>query len=40
MTRLIYPDVHECRALVVDGNATSRSILVNMLRQMGVGTYG
>ena len=37
MTRLIYPDVHECRALVVDGNATSRSILVNMLRQMGVG---
>ncbi|MES2887120.1 MAG: response regulator [Pseudomonadota bacterium] len=36
MTRLIYPDVHECRALVIDSNPTSRSILADMLRQMGV----
>jgi CheY-like chemotaxis protein/Tfp pilus assembly protein PilF len=35
--RLIYPDVGECRALVVDSNPTSRSILAGMLRDMGVG---
>jgi len=35
--RLIYPDVGDCRALIVDGNPTSRSILAQMLRQMGVG---
>jgi CheY-like chemotaxis protein len=35
--RLIYPDVQDCRALVIDGNPTSRSILTDMLRQMGVG---
>jgi CheY-like chemotaxis protein len=35
--RLIYPDVRDCRALVIDGNATSRSILATMLRNMGVG---
>lgn len=37
MKRLIYPDVHECRALIIDSNPTSRSILADMLRQMGVG---
>lgn len=36
MTRLIYPDVNECRALIIDSNPTSRSILADMLRQMGV----
>jgi CheY-like chemotaxis protein len=36
MTRLIYPDVDECRALIIDSNPTSRSILADMLRQMGV----
>lgn len=36
MKRLIYPDVDRCRALVVDSNATSRSTLVGMLRDMGV----
>ncbi len=36
MTRQIYPDVHECQALIIDSNPTSRSILADMLRQMGV----
>ncbi len=36
MSRLIYPDVNECRALIIDCNPTSRSILADMLRQMGV----
>jgi CheY-like chemotaxis protein len=36
-TRLLYPDIGECQALIVDGNPTSRSILADMLRQMGVG---
>lgn len=36
MNRLIYPDIQECRALVIDSNPTSRSILTDMLRQMGV----
>lgn len=36
MTRLIYPDIQECRALIIDSNPTSRSILADMLRQMGV----
>jgi CheY-like chemotaxis protein len=38
MTLPIYPDVGDCRALIVDGNATSRSVLAAMLRDMGVGT--
>ncbi|MBX3608085.1 MAG: response regulator [Piscinibacter sp.] len=37
MSRLLYPDIGDCRALIVDGNPTSRSILADMLRQMGVG---
>jgi CheY-like chemotaxis protein len=37
MTRLLYPDIGACRALIIDGNPTSRSILAMMLRQMGVG---
>lgn len=37
MARLLYPDVGDCRALVVDPNPTSRSILSAMLRDMGVG---
>jgi CheY-like chemotaxis protein len=36
MVRRIYPDVHNCRALIIDGNPTARSILVDMLKQMGV----
>jgi CheY-like chemotaxis protein len=36
MTRRIYADVAECRALIFDSNPTARSILVDMLRQMGV----
>ncbi len=36
MPRLIYPDIDRCRALIIDGNPTSRSILGSMLRQMGV----
>jgi hypothetical protein len=36
-SRLLYPDIGECQALIVDGNPTSRSILADMLRQMGVG---
>jgi CheY-like chemotaxis protein len=36
-TRLLYPDIGDCRALIIDGNPTSRSILADMLRQMGVG---
>lgn len=35
---MIDRDIHTCRALVVDGNATSRSILVAQLREFGVGT--
>ncbi|MDP4299220.1 response regulator [Leptothrix discophora] len=31
------PDLQTCRALVVDANVTSRSTLVGMLREMGVG---
>ncbi|WP_082367973.1 response regulator [Piscinibacter sakaiensis] len=34
---MIYSDVDKCRALVVDSNPTSRSTLVSMLRDMGVG---
>jgi CheY-like chemotaxis protein len=37
MARLLYPDIGDCRALVIDGNMTSRSILSGMLRDMGVG---
>jgi CheY-like chemotaxis protein len=31
-------DIHRCRALVIDGNPTSRSILVAQLRDFGVGS--
>ena len=34
----LYPGIDECRALIVDGNHTSRSILAAQLRDMGVGT--
>ncbi len=37
MSRLEH-DIHECRALVIDGNATSRSVLTSQLRDFGVGT--
>jgi CheY-like chemotaxis protein len=37
MARLLYPDIGDCQALVIDGNPTARSILVAMLRDMGVG---
>ena len=36
MGNMIYPDVNECRALIIDSNQTSRSILASMLRDMGV----
>ena len=36
MSRLDH-DIHECRALVIDGNATSRSVLASHLRDFGVG---
>lgn len=36
--QLLDPDIAECRALVIDGNLTSRSTLVSMLRDWGVGT--
>ncbi len=32
------PEVHDCKALVIDSNTTSRSTLVNMLRDIGVGS--
>ena len=31
-------DIHNCRALVIDGNPTSRSVLTAQLRDFGVGT--
>jgi CheY-like chemotaxis protein len=37
MSRLDH-DIHECRALVIDGNPTSRSVLTAQLRDFGVGT--
>jgi CheY-like chemotaxis protein len=37
MSRLDH-DIHNCRALVVDGNPTSRSVLTAQLRDFGVGT--
>ncbi len=36
--QLLDRDIAECRALVVDGNPTSRSILISQLRDFGVGT--
>lgn len=36
MARLLYPDIGDCQALVIDANPTARSILVAMLRDMGV----
>lgn len=35
---VLYPGIEECRALIVDGNSTSRSILAAQLRDLGVGT--
>jgi len=35
--RLIYPDVGNCRALVIDSNPSLRSMQALMLREMGVG---
>ncbi|MEO8298943.1 MAG: tetratricopeptide repeat protein [Burkholderiales bacterium] len=32
------PDIQDCKALVIDGNPTSRSTLVAMLRDWGLGT--
>lgn len=37
MARLLYPDIGDCQALVIDANPTARSILTAMLREMGVG---
>ena len=37
MSRLDH-EIHTCRALVVDGNPTSRSVLTAQLRDFGVGT--
>jgi len=37
MSRLDH-DIHTCRALVIDGNPTSRSVLTAQLRDFGVGT--
>jgi CheY-like chemotaxis protein len=34
--RKIYPDVESCRALIVDGNPSQRSLQAAMLRDMGV----
>ncbi|MEQ1684782.1 MAG: tetratricopeptide repeat protein [Burkholderiaceae bacterium] len=34
----IYPDVGNCRALIVDSNPSLRSLQAGMLRDMGVGT--
>jgi CheY-like chemotaxis protein/Tfp pilus assembly protein PilF len=36
MGNMIYPDVNECKALIIDSNQTSRSIIASMLRDMGV----
>ncbi len=36
--QLLDRDIADCRALVVDGNPTSRSILTAQLREFGVGT--
>ncbi len=36
--QLLDPDIQECCALVIDGNPTSRSTLVGMLREFGLGT--
>jgi CheY-like chemotaxis protein len=36
--RKIYPDVGTCRALIIDGNPSLRSMQAQMLRNMGVGT--
>lgn len=36
--RMLDKDIHECKALVIDGNPTSRSILVAQLRDFGVGS--
>ena len=35
--KLADPDIKECKALVIDANPTSRSALINILRDMGVG---
>lgn len=38
MATLLDRDIHLCKALVIDGNATSRSILVAQMRDFGIGT--
>ena len=35
--RVADPDLKECTALIIDANPTSRSALINILRDMGVG---
>ena len=35
--RLTRQEAKECKALVIDSNPTSRSILMNMLRDIGIG---
>ena len=35
--RLTRQEAEDCKALVIDSNPTSRSILMNMLRDIGVG---
>lgn len=37
MAAMLDRDIHLCKALVVDGNATSRSILVAQMRDFGIG---
>jgi Tfp pilus assembly protein PilF len=37
MGALLDRDIHLCKALVIDGNATSRSILVAQMRDFGIG---
>ena len=34
--RLIFPEVQSCRALIIDSNPIARSLLSDMLRQMGL----
>lgn len=37
MAAMLDRDIHLCKALVIDGNATSRSILVAQMRDFGIG---
>ena len=40
MATMLDREIHLCKALVIDGNATSRSILVAQMRDFGIGTFG